>query len=101
MRLLWWIKYWVKVKFIIFIAVLVCFIISRIFHKKWILLYASAMIAGTIVSIYVGISTFHDVDFSHPILTFIGACIINTIIDIGYSALMKRRKGETENVEEK
>lgn len=101
MRFLWWIIYGVKVKFIIYIAILICFIISMVFHKKMISLYVLAAIVAITASIYVGISTFRDLDFSHPILIFIGAIIISIIMDACYWVIMLTRKKDGEgNVEE-
>lgn len=94
MRLLWWVIYGVKVKFIIFIAILICSKINIVFHKKTKLLYVLMAIAAVTASIYVGISTCSNLDFSHPVLIFIGAIVISIIIDTCYFVMIPAKRTE-------
>jgi len=82
MRLVWWIVIFTKLKVYFFAVNCICGGVGC-FLDKDLLLFHLAGWAGVLVGgIYMGIRTFGDIDFAHPILTAIIAIIIHCLVSI-------------------
>lgn len=84
MRFIWWIIYLTKFDCLVLIGVLLCSLAGALLKKPFYLLYIFIMTVMIAVGIYIGFSTFYNLDFQHPVLSVVVAIILNLIMDIGY-----------------
>lgn len=88
LRNFWWINYITKFVFLLFAVAVVCMLVECIFRKKLYFLYIVAEIAAFIAGIRMGFRTFHILEFSHPVITIIGACCLKIPLDIVIAKLL-------------
>lgn len=82
LRYFWWVNYITKFVFLLFAVVVVCMLVEGIFKKRLYFLYVVAGIAAFIAGIRMGFRTFHILEFSHPVITVIGACCLKVPVNI-------------------
>lgn len=75
-------------QFLLFAVAVVCMLVECIFRKKLYFLYIVAEIAAFIAGIRMGFRTFHILEFSHPVITIIGACCLKIPLDIVIAKLL-------------
>lgn len=88
LRNFWWINYITKFVFLLFAVAVVCMLVECIVRKKLYFFYIVAEIAAFIAGIRMGFRTFHILEFSHPVITIIGACCLKIPLDIVIAKLL-------------
>ena len=92
LRSFWWVNYTTKFAFLLLAVTIVCVLVESIFKKKLYPLYIAVEIAAFIIGIRMGLRTFHILEFSHPVITVVGACCLKVPLDIIFAVTLSGSK---------